>query len=170
MFINTLPIIFTYVHLFTPIEAGIFLTAVFGLVYFYTPVINPLWKERACGNWYVILKSAWLGKVALWRAFWPFFLIINGILFYIDYRIANITYTIASWKTVHGMVFLPILWWTIAVWRCSGNTHQRWQAAGARTFTIYLFLELLLRLFISIQHPITLFDCRLLVMEYGDCL
>jgi len=56
-------------------------------------------------NLYWFLQSAWLGQACLWQVFWPFFLLVNAVLFYIDYRIANVTYTIASWKTVHGMLF-----------------------------------------------------------------
>ncbi|MDD5461719.1 MAG: hypothetical protein PHG00_08815 [Methylococcales bacterium] len=40
MAFNTLPIIFTYTHLFTPVEIIIFLSAIFFLVYFYTPAVN----------------------------------------------------------------------------------------------------------------------------------
>ncbi|MDO9105441.1 MAG: hypothetical protein Q7U57_10820 [Methylovulum sp.] len=170
MFINTLPIIFTYTHLFTPLEALIFLGAVFCLSYFYAPEINHSWKDIPVKNWYLLLHSAWLGHVALWRAFWPFFLLVNIILYYIDHRISNVTYTIASWKTVHGMLLLPILWWVTSVWRCSANTAHKLWGASARALTLYLLLELILRFFISTQYPNTFFDCRLLVMEYGDCL
>jgi len=170
MFITTLPIVFTYIHLFNALEAGLFLCAVFGLMYIYTPEPQKAWKEKTGQNWYLLLQSAWFGELTLWRAFWPFFLFINSILYYADYRIANITYTIASWKTVHGMVFLPIIWWTVSVWRCSRHTHYKINAVAARSLTVYLFIELMLRFFISSQFPNTLFDCRLLIMQYGDCL
>ena len=170
MLFDTLPIIFTYTHLFSIIEASIFLVALFFLVYFYTPSVNKNWSKLPDKNIYEALRSAWLGKVLLWQAFWPFFLLVNIILFYIDYRVLNITYTIASWKTVHGMLLLPIIWWTNSVWRCSQHTHHKTYSATARTLTIYLFLDYILRFIISTQYPNTLFDCRLLVMEYGDCL
>jgi len=35
--------------------------------------------------------------------------------------------------------------------------------------TVYLVLEFILRFLISSQFPNALFDCRLLVIEYGDC-
>jgi len=31
-------------------------------------------------------------------------------------------------------------------------------------------LEFILRFYISTQMPQTLFDCRLLILEYGDCV
>ena len=80
------------------------------------------------------------------------FLLVNVTLYYIDYRIMNVTYTIASWKTVHGMLFLPIVWWTTSVWQCSGNTHYKIWSSAARTITLYLFLEYILRFIISTQY------------------
>jgi len=82
----------------------------------------------------------------------------------------DVTYTIASWKTVHGMMVLPMLWWITAIWRGSLNTRHKIWAALARTLTVYLVLEFILRFIISHYYPHALFDCRLLVMEYGDCL
>jgi hypothetical protein len=170
MFINTFPIIFTYTSLFSLAEAVIFLAAMFFLVYLYTPEVNKNPTHKSGNGLYKFLHSAWLGNSALWPVFWPFFLLVNGILFYIDYRVMNVTYTIASWKTVHGMLFLPIVWWTVSVWRCSPNTHYKIWGSAARTITLYLFFEYILRFIISTQYPNTFFDCRLLIMEYGDCL
>jgi hypothetical protein len=170
MFITTLPIIFTYIHLFSAIEAAVFLAAIGGLVYVYTPEPQRTWQEKPGKNWYQFLKAAWLGELRLWRAFWPFFLFVNGVLYYADYRIAAVTYTIASWKTVHGMLFLPIIWWTVSVWQCTRHSRYKVYGALARTMTITLYLDLILRIYISSQHPNTLFDCRLLIMQYGDCL
>ena len=170
MFIETFPIIFTYTHLFSLIEAVIFLAAIFFLVYFYTPEVNKNWASKRANGLYNFLHSSWQGNLALWPVFWPFFLLVNAILYYIDYRVMNVTYTIASWKTVHGMLLLPIVWWTVSVWRCSANTRYKIWSSGARTITLYLFLEYILRFIISTQYPNTFFDCRLLIMEYGDCL
>ncbi len=78
MFINTLPIIFTYTSLFSLIEAVIFLAAIFFLVYFYTPEVNKNWISKPGNSLYQFLYSAWLGNSALWRAFWPFFLLVNA--------------------------------------------------------------------------------------------
>lgn len=170
MFINTFPIIFTYTSLFSLTEAVIFLAAIFFLVYLYTPEVNKNQTQKSGNGLYKNLHSAWLGNSALWLVFWPFFLLVNIVLYYIDYRVINVTYTIASWKTVHGMLFLPIVWWTVSVWRCSPNTHHKIWGSAARTITLYLFFEYILRFIISTQYPNTFFDCRLLIMEYGDCL
>ena len=169
MFINTLPLVFAYTQLFDVLEASIFLTAVFCLVYVSTPDLTRTWRPGNKQNLYNFLHSAWLGQASLWRVFWPFFLLVNAVLFYIDYRINNVTYTIASWKTVHGMLILPIVWWVMAIWRGTSNSKRKIWGALARTLAVYLILEFLLRFLLSNQYPNTLFDCRLLVIEYGDC-
>ena len=170
MFINTLPIILAYTNLFSLLEASIFLTAVFCLVYYYTPGVTKNWSKKPDKNLYDALRSAWLGRAMLRQAFWPFFLLVNIVLFYIDYRVMNATYTIARWKTAHGMLLLPIVWWINSVWKCSQHTRHKVFSVAARTLTIYLLLDYILRFIISTQYPNTLFDCRLLIMEYGDCL
>lgn len=170
MFLNTFSILINLIGLASEIELGLFLATILGLVYFSAPANGYSRASRHYKNLYDYLYSAWLGKAELWRVFWPFFVLVNAAFVYIDYRVMAVTYTIASWKTVHGMLFLPIAWWILGVWRCSLNTRHKLWAVLARTATVYLVLELLLRFVISYFYPATLFDCRLLVMEYGDCL
>ncbi|GAB6141105.1 hypothetical protein JCM14076_18340 [Methylosoma difficile] len=169
MFITTLPIIFTYTHLLSELEAGVFLLALLLLVYVYTPEGEKNWRDMAMPSWYLFLHAAWLGHASLWRAFWPFFIFVNAVLYYIDYRIGNLTYTIASWITVHMMLLLPIVWWIISVWRCSSHTRYRILGCAARTVTVCLVIEFILRILITVRYPNTLFDCQLLVAYFGDC-
>ena len=178
MFINTLPIIFTYTHLLEPSEFFIGLVFVFFIIYFNAPAVS---MKREFGDYsqgavhgltgrlYVHLLTLWLGQGNLKLAFWPFFIFINGLLYYIDYRIFNLTFTIASWKTAHFMVAIPCLWWLVAVWRCSIYTAHKFWASVARFFTVCLIIEFGLRIFIVMQYPNTFFDCALLVVHYGDC-
>lgn len=169
MFITSIPIVLSYTSLFNLIEFILFLATIAGLLYFYTPANNPIWEENLGDGWYTLLRNMWLGDAALWRAFWPFFIFANVVFAYIDYRANSVSYTIASWKTVHGMLFLPMVWWATAVWRCSVNSSNKLWAVAARSLVIYFFLDVILRLFIAIKFPQALFDCHLLVMEYGDC-
>lgn len=74
MFITTLPIIFTYTALFSVFEAALFLCAVLGLVYFHTPEPTHPKQDKTVQGWYLFLQSAWLGKLRLGWAFWPFFI------------------------------------------------------------------------------------------------
>ncbi len=170
MFINTLPIIYTYTHLFSAVEAGLFITALFLLVYVYTPPSDRHWHEAKLPGWYLFLHAAWLGNAALWRAFWPFLVFVNGVLAYIDYRIDSLTYTVASWITVHFMLILPIVWWLVAVWRCTSHTRFRLFGCFARTVTLCLIIEFILRFIITVKYPNTFFDCHLMVVQFGDCL
>ncbi|PPC89509.1 MAG: hypothetical protein CTY34_11210 [Methylobacter sp.] len=169
MFLTSLPIIFTFTRLFNPIEFGIFLLAILAWVTYSSPAPYPQFNPPPGGSFYTLLNNLWLGQAKLWQAFWPFFLLINAAFIYIDYRTANNTYTIASWTTVHGMLFLPTVWWVISVWRCSSHTRRRWWAVAARTLVLYLVFDFLLRLLIRFEYPNLLFDCRLLTIEYGDC-
>lgn len=170
MFVNTLPILFTFTALLSPLEFTAILLALLLIVTRITPDYRPGdYQLDPYATFYLYLHGAWLGHMNLWRVFWPFFILLNLVFFYIDYRIANNTYTINSWKTVHGMVFLPIVWWIAAVWRCSPHTQSKYWAYAARTLTLYIVVELLLRYIISTRFPQLLFDCRLLLLEYGDC-
>jgi hypothetical protein len=169
MFVTTLPILFAFTGLISPLELLLLLLAILAMVFRFTPAPDPTAIRYSYSNFYLFLHAAWLGHASLKWVFWPFFVLINLVFYYIDYRIANATYTIASWKTVHGMVFLPIVWWTVAVWRCSPHARSQYWSSAARTVTLYLFIELLLRFIISTRFPHLLFDCRLLLLEYGDC-
>lgn len=169
MFLTTLPILFSFTDFIGPYETLAVLISLFLLAHFSPTPIEPdkVWPPAT--NLYQALLSIWLGRAPLWQAFWPFFLLVNGIFIYIDYRIANITFTIASWKTVHGMLFLPAVWWIVSVWRCAKYTRYRLAATLAKTAVFYFLFDCFLRFVVSTYYPNTLFDCRLLVIEYGDC-
>ena len=169
MFLTTLPILFAFTGLISPWELTVLLLAILVAMFQITPAPDPTASRDPYSSFYLYLHAAWLGHFTLSRVFWPFFILINLVFCYIDYRIANNTYTINSWKTVHSMVFLPIVWWTVAIWRCSVHTRSRYWSSAARAITVYMFLELLLRYILSVKFPHLLFDCRLLLIEYGDC-
>lgn len=169
MFITSLPLLFTFTSLIKPLELFIFLSAIFVAVYLITPKPSKRYAFPVPQSVYYYLLDAWTGQLRLRQCFWPFFILANGALYYIDYRVMNVTYTIASWKTVHGMLLLPSIWWTLSIWRCSAFTKHRLFACAARAITIYFYLDFVLRLTIGIAYPETFFDCRLLTIEYGDC-
>lgn len=170
MFINSLSAIFAFEILFSPLEFVSFLALILGAVYYEVPKVNIAWTDRTEKNFYFLLQACWLGQASLWRAFWPFFILANIAFFYIDYRSLNLTYTIASWRTVHLMLFLPSVWWLISVWKCSANTNKNIWPLCARAITIYFSIDYFLRLYLSFKYPYLLFDCKLLVLEYGDCV
>lgn len=169
MFITTLPILFAFTHLLNPLEISIFFLAILVVVYLMTPNPTHAYAKLPSGSLYDYLFSSWSGTMPLRWAFWPFFILINAVFIYIDYRIAADTYTINSWKTVHLMVFLPVVWWVLSVWRCVANCRLKIWSSIACAMTIYLIFDFILRITLSIQFPNTLFNCRLLLIEYGDC-
>ena len=169
MFIYSLPPLFAYTDLISPLELILFLALIFGAVFFAAPKPDNLWINPKHPNLYLILQACWFGQSSLSRAFWPFFILVNLVFFYIDYRISNITFTIASWRTVHLMLFLPCVWWIISVWKCSTNTRKKIWCSCARSVTIYFMIDYFLRLLISFEYPGLFFDCKLLAIEFGDC-
>ena len=174
MLINSLTALFTYTSLINPLEVCIILLITAYTVYMLTPrqstdAIELHRLETKTGeNFYMYLHLTWLGKQPLARAFFPFFIIFNSALFYADYRADNGTYTIASWLTILVILALPVLWWTISVWRCSVYSPTLW-ASAARFFTIAVYYELLLRIIIGYYYPHIWFNCQQLIMEFGDC-
>lgn len=169
MFIASLPQIFFYSGLVQPLGLALLFTAIFALAYANAPEPNPNWKDRTDQSWYEFLHSAWMGNEALWRIFWPFLVLVIVAFYYIDYRVINIDFTIASWRTVHGMLILPFIWWIVAIWRSSANAGYKIFSAAARAVVIYLIIASILRFYMSVEKPEMLFDCKLLILEYGDC-
>lgn len=169
MFVTTLPVLFAYTDLISPRELILILLAILAAIFSITPAPDPAAVCYRYKTFYLYLHAAWLGHFSLKWVFWPFFILVNMVFFYIDYRAENITYTISSWKTVHSMIFLPIVWWVNAVWRCAPHTANKYWSSAARAVTVYLLIDLLLRGIISTQFPQLLFDCRQIMIEFGDC-
>lgn len=174
MLINSLTALLTYTSLISPLEVSIILLITAYIVYIFTPKQHPdlinsarLEATKDAGI-YMYLHLSWLGKQPLARAFLPFFILFNAALFYADYRADNGTYTIASWLTILVILALPVLWWTISVWRCSVYAPTVW-AIMARFITITVYYEYLLRIIIGYYYPQIWFNCQQLIIEFGDC-
>ena len=172
MLINSLAAFFAYTSFINPIEAGVILTITAYTIYILTPAqatYEPALKNLQGVNIYMYLQSAWLGRLPLLPVFLPFFIILNGVLFYADYRSDIGTYTIASWLTILVTLALPLFWWTVSVWRCSLHASRVW-ATVARFLTVAVYYEYILRLIIGYYYPQIWFNCQQLIIEYGDCL
>ncbi len=172
MLINALTSFLSFADLISPWEVILILLATAYIVYFLTPSSIPNTDYAADSppdtGIYMYLQSAWLGRLSLMCAFLPFYILFNSVLFYIDYRVANSSYTMASWVTMHIILAIPVLWWTIAVWRCSNNTTRPW-ASVSRFITITVYYEYLLRFIIRYYYPKIWFNCQQLVIELGHC-
>ena len=174
MLINSLAAFFTFTSFINPIETGVILLITAYTIYILTPThmtdepAPQSAAETRRANIYMYLQSAWLGKLSLSAVFFPFFIILNGALYYADYRVDSGNYTIASWLTILVILALPLFWWTVSVWRCSIHASRVW-ASVARFFTVAVYYEYILRLLIGYYYPQIWFNCQQLIIEYGDC-
>lgn len=169
MFVTSLPILLGNIAIISYWEFALLLAGVGYFVHLGTPEPLLEWHEERPNDPYLYLHATWFGRVALWKVFWPFLLLFNATIFYIDYRAANETYTIASWATMHIIFALPLVYWTVAVWRASDKCGSKWQASTARLITLYAYFEYLVRYLIWTEYPYTLFGCRQMMIEFGDC-
>jgi hypothetical protein len=103
-------------------------------------------------------------------AFWPFFIVLNGTLFYIDYLIDEGDFTVASWVTMHIIMAMPLIYWTGAVWRCSDKCLVKFWAVAARFMTVAAYFDFGLRWVIMEYYPQILFNCQQMITQWGDCV
>lgn len=170
MLINSLFTLFAFTSFISWFEALAVAVAVAGLVYTVTPRPAEVWEERTPATLYFYLQWSWLGYLKLKDAFWPFFILFNGILFYIDYRVQEESFTVASWVTMHIIMAMPLIYWTGAVWRCSKNCSNKLWPVVARWFTVAAYLDLGLRWVIYHYYPNALFSCAQMIIHWGDCI
>ncbi|UOA10889.1 hypothetical protein KKZ03_17720 [Methylobacter sp. S3L5C] len=165
MFYYSLPLFFTHIGSASPLELLIIFFGLFVVLFISSPPVSEDFQEQAKGY----LFSAWTGRVTLGWVFWPFFLILNSSLYVADTLAKNGMLTVSSWDDVHLMLLLPIVWWIVAIWRCSVNTHLRVWMACARLLTFAVFFEYGLKLLIRIDYPRIFFGCEELLLDYGSC-
>lgn len=171
MFTTTLPLIFSFTHLFAPVEFVFFLLVVFGAVWLSAPAVDISWEDhRLDTSIRLFLHSAWLGHASLWRVFWPFFILVNAILLRVDYLILESRFTIPSWDTAHMVLVLPIVWWGVGVWKCSQNTSAKIWNICARFVVLCMVIEYVLKFIIRKDYPQIIFNCSELLIIYGDCI
>lgn len=165
MFINSLPIFFSQIGLVSPAEALIIFFGLFVVVFMTAPAVEPCHRLPSTNY----LFAAWIGSVSLKSVFWPFFIMLNGILYSIDLLAKTGNFTVSSWDDIHFILVFPIIWWTTGVWRCSANTGLRFWGAAARMMTLCVFAEYALKLVIRIDYPRVFFNCEDLLLDYGSC-
>jgi len=170
MLIDTLSLLFTFTSFISWYEILIIAVAFAVLTYSVTPKPPTDWEVRIPPTLYFYLQWSWLGYLRLKDAFWPFFVLFNGLLFYIDYRIAEGNFTVASWVTMHVIMGMPLIYWTGAVWRCSKNCSSRLWTVVARWMTLAAYGDLALRWVIYHYYPNIMFNCQQMVIHWGDCV
>ena len=170
MLIQSLTLLFNFTSFISWYEALTVALAIAILTYSITPAVLDDWEERNPPTLYFYLQWSWLGYLKLKDAFWPFFILFNGILIYIDYRVGEGTFTVASWFTMHVIMAMPLIYWTGAVWRCSKNCPSRIWATVARSITLLAYCEYALRWVIYKYYPNILVSCEQMIIHWGDCV
>ncbi len=173
MFIYSLPILFRHIQFGTPAEYLMAIIFLLTLLYIVTPR-NLFFNEIRWGavselTLYQYLFDSWNGQIKLWLVFWPFFILLNIILFVVDDLAKAGEFTVSSWDTVHFMMLTPGIFWVISVWRNSLNTVSRYWAVLARFMTLSVFLEYILKWVIRKDYPRIFFECQELALDYASC-
>lgn len=172
MFIYSLPLFFTYTNFGNPLELFGIVVILFLALLLSAPFPNEGFEEKPLNPslyLYFYFLYAWTGQLSLSKVFWPFFTILNLGLFITDYQAKASEISVSSWDDLHFMFFFPSIFWTVAVWRSSANTSKKIWAAYARLFTLAVFFEYGLKIFIRSEYPNVFFECQEKMMDYMSC-
>ncbi len=155
----------------TPVELLIITLVLLAVLFIAAPhlLMEEELQKPDKASFYNYLLYAWAGHSKLWAIFWPFFILLNLSLYGVDNLAKSGEFTVSSWDEVHFMLVVPVIFWTISVWRNSPNTRFRLLAALARLMTLAVFFEYALKLFIRIDYPRIFFSCQEAILDYGSC-
>ncbi len=172
MFIYSLPLIFAYADLGSPLELLLIAFTLFVILYLSAPPPDPLEEHKPLKAplLYHHFLYSWTAQLSLARVFWGFFICFNLGILGADYAVKVGFFSIASWMGAHFLFFFPAVCWTVAIWRSSENTHSRLWAAYARLATVAVFVEYAAKIYIYREFPQIFFDCENRAMAYLICL
>lgn len=173
MFINSLPIFFTYIQLGSPLDLLLIALLIYVVVYLSMPFIAS-GQDQTCIaltglSFYKYLLYSLMGQLKLWVVFWPFFILLNISLYLIDTLAMQGHFTVTSWDEVHFILLTPAIFWMISVWRNSSHTKWRLSGAGARFMTLAVVFEYVLKLVIRDDYPRIFFACQDIMLDYASC-
>ncbi len=166
MFVYSLPLFFEHIHFLSVTDLGFLMMGALVIL-----LINASYSEKTVyqnglNNY---LFASWTGQIALVWVTLPFFVLLNIGLFAADTLAKAGIFTVSMWDDVHLIFFLPIIWWTVSVWRSATNTHYLFLGAFARFLTLSVFFEYALKLLIRMDYPRLFFECEELFLDYGNC-
>jgi len=173
MFFNSLPLFFNQIKLGSPMELLLIILLVYLLLYLITPFDNQLeettYSPVTKMSLHTYLLYGWAGQLKLLIVFWPFFILLNISLYITDYLAITGNFTVSSWDEIHFILVMPILLWTVCVWRTSINTKIAGLGAAARLMTLTVYFEYALKLIIRDDYPRLFFTCQDILLDYGVC-
>ncbi len=140
------------------------------LLYISAPQPEGVWQRSEPKQSVVlILQDAWFGEISLWRAFWPYFLVLNAVLYAVDSLVTGAMLSVSSWDDVLIIAVCSSILWCVAVWRASANTGSRIWGAFARLATLCAFLDFILRIWVRAEYPSEFFNCQEMILNYTNC-
>lgn len=140
------------------------------LLYISAPQPEGVWQGHAPKQSVVLMiQDAWFGEISLWRAFWPYFLILNVVLYTADRLATSAMLSVSSWDDILLMAVFSSILWCVAVWRASANTGSRIWGAFARLATLCVFFDFILRIVVRVDYPSEFFNCQELLLNYTNC-
>lgn len=172
MFIYSVPFVFTYLQAGSKFELLLVLLFLLTVLLIATPSIlvsRDNINNNPSMTFHSYLLAAWGGQSKLWIIFWPFFILLNFILFVVDSLARQGNFTVSGWDEVHLILLIPTIFWVLVVWRNSFNTSRRLWAAIARVMTLCVFFEYGLKLIIRIDYPRIFFVCNESILDYAGC-
>ena len=184
MFVLTLPIIFEYTSLLSPVALLVIFITMLGIFYISAPfpdmdavteshehlsASSDSDEADAFQQKMPFLYKAWYGFIPLWQVFWPYFILVNIILYASDRAVRETVLSVPTWDNILLICIVTGLWWCIGVWRMSAHCHLRLYSALARVMTLALFSDFILRIFIRIKYPRIFFDCEGMLFDYSSC-
>ena len=170
MFVYTLPVIFIHTSLITPIGLIIIILGLYCILHLSAPVPDDTWRDYPLKQIDLsYIYDGWYGEIALWKVFWPYFLILNTGLYITDYQAIGAAISVSSWDTIQMLFFISSIWWYVAVWRTSEKTGQRIWCALARTATFCAMFDFSLRVLIRVGYPRIFFNCQDVLVNMWSC-
>lgn len=170
MLIYPLSFLFYYTKQISPLE---FLGSIFFLyllLYISAPQPEGPWQGHVPKQSVILMvQNAWFGEISLWRAFWPYFLVLNSVLYTADRLVASAMLSVSSWDDILVMAVSSSVLWCVAVWRSSANTGSRVWSSFARLATVCVYFDFALRIVVRFKYPSEFFNCQELLLNYRNC-
>lgn len=170
MFSHSLSLFFVHLNMGSFLELSIIFATLWGVLYISAPFVDGIIEDKKFNYpLYYYCLYAWTAKLALWRVFWPFFIVLNIGIYAADYAMNIGAFTVSSWDDIHFMLFVFGCFWTVVVWRNSINCLSQVWMASARLMTLAMFFEFGVKIVMRVYYPQILFDCTDRALDYLVC-
>ena len=168
MFIYTYPYLSYYLKFISSTQISVLVIAF--LLYLYLSTPKPTDRLPSTPHSKEALRDAFLlGELPLWQIFWPFWLVLNLLVFLLDLLARNGLITTVLWDIGHLNLFLFSLWWANSIWRSSCYTTRSIWSILARFIAIITLFEFLHCLLIRIKFARDFFNCQELSLNLTSC-